>query len=360
VQARDLERQLGFVKHEEVCLQRLHDHFRNVVKARPFEPMTDIDEIQARDLQLLQKQLEMINIELRDMKHTNEEVRGKLDAEILQKVTAFEQNKVLESQLHGMTEQLLAEQHKTEITSNALISSQTLLQDSTSELSEIADAVKDLVHKMNSSECTENLSPPILRSNEDETVAGSLHLLNQVLSNSLSNIATLKARVNTLEADLKASDEMIRRTMSHRDDMLDGLSRWESTCSMLEDMYVEQVKRLDDRERGLQVRIKMMECSAQEQEQHQRNSDKEYDSLNQTLISVKAELEARNRQMQDLLFEVKNTSSTVFAPWPSPTPRPSPFPFLIITTLTGIKYPRILFEGDSNSAVISGTARGHK
>ena len=306
VQARELERQLGVVKHKEICLQRLHDQFRYVVKTRPPDPALEVDEIRARDFKLLEKQFESLNLLLRDTKQMNETVKFQMDEEILQKVAALEKVQQLEVQIETVRDQLLSEKQIKEETLNALASSQCYINNSNSEILEANGLIDVLLQKVN----VLGVSP---QKAQTAQTAGSMKekliRFEELLALTFSSAASLEHRVNCLESELVASRAVIRTTESQRDDILDGLSRWESTCSLMEKLHVEQSGLYDRRAQCLQARLKISDCKAIELERHihQRN-----DSLRRELGSISSELQDSNRHVHELLSEVAKSSSLVY------------------------------------------------
>ena len=268
--------------------------------ARQCETLLDIDEIQARDIRLLEKNFENLNLEVRDLKQINQATQFRLDEEVLQKVTALERVQELEDHVNELNVRLTGEQQVNEQASHILASVQNLLRASDSEVSDTADIIEVLLQKMGNTHDGHG----ILQSTERKSLKEKVLLLDVFFLATHSTISSLRDRVNLLESNLNASDKAFHLAVLQRDDMIDGLSRWESTCSLLEELYVEQVKLQHERITTMQTRIKLLECLAQEQEQKQRNSDEKCDSLCHNLQSLHSELDSCKRQSENLLSEV--------------------------------------------------------
>ena len=299
-QARELERQLGVIKQKEVCLQRLHEQFRNVVNARPCDTL-DADDIRAREIQAMQSQLETLHLELRDMRQINTVTKSEMDDEILQKNAALANIHQLESQLEVTKDHLNCEQVFIGEIWNALASVEHALHNSIHDLVELDVLLDALLQKVILLASMLSGDSLVINSGCDLNpghIKGKGLLVQELLTSVFSTAASFHKKVKFLESELTEAVKLSNSTELQKADMIEGLSRWESTCSLLETLYVEQIELLNSRVESLQTHLLISACQVQEKERVN-------ESLCTSLESTKSELEISSRQRDDLLSEVR-------------------------------------------------------
>jgi hypothetical protein len=109
-QSKELEKQLEFVRGEELALNRLHVQFRNIVKLKASEPALNVDNIQAYDFRTAGDQLRCLHDELSKTKEINNELIEKIQVECLEKCDALKAMRESELQSDARAELLSQEQ----------------------------------------------------------------------------------------------------------------------------------------------------------------------------------------------------------------------------------------------------------
>ena len=121
LQAKELEKQLAKIKEEEVALQALHTSFRRAIQTKLSDAPSDLDDIQANDIQEVAKQLRDLHDALQKEKDLTQELTSRVESENCEKKLAQEALLRAEARKEEQLEQLLCEKTLKEQTLSVLV-----------------------------------------------------------------------------------------------------------------------------------------------------------------------------------------------------------------------------------------------
>ncbi len=280
-----------------------------------------MDEIRAQDLKVLEEQLQSLHLEVCTLRDSNHESQCMLENEIMLKVGAQEQIIELQAQLATHKEQVGSEQFYKEQALSSLISCELRLNSSITEILESQKTIDDLYQSMLKLRvnCCDSSFPSSSDSPNAAELsfpkAGTLKEKIEFLGNfSKVTAVLLQERACCVQLELTAAEQNLQCLQCQRDEIVDGLSRWESTCIFLEEDYRQQIARLEDRLVSSEARVGISECHAQTLKQTQKMLQLQVETLNDDLEDLKHQLEDNRSQKNDLLSQVNHLQMCLCKP----------------------------------------------
>ncbi len=272
----------------------------------------DVDEIRAQDLKVLEEQLQSLHLEVCTLRDSNQESQNMLENEVLLKVGAQERLLELQAQFAQQKDLLSHEQLFKEQALSSLTSCELRLNTSIAEILEAQKTVDDLYHSLltlrlsiGDSSPTTSDSPnlAVLSFPQAGTLKENIDFLRKYNDNT---VACFRERELCVRSQLTAAEQNIQCLQCQREEILDGLSRWESTCIFLEEGYRQKIAWLEDRLVSSEARVGILESSARTLEQTQMILNQKNETLNQDLNDVKNKLEDAKKENTSLLSQVSH------------------------------------------------------